>query len=440
MKKENNDFFPGIESILSTRPSHLLWLVPALIGTLVVFIFLWLIFSQVDVVAPSQGKTIPNSRMNLIQPKDISIIDKVYVKNGQNVKKGDVLVKFMDSIETFDNSTVKAKYENLTATYLALKAFISYIRTGEKVQPIKDEKISNKILDRENIKLLADISSYDTEKDSLTIKIEKIKHEKMMIATEILKKERLLPYTDYKVKQFKPLVEEGLESEVMLRDLEYEYITQEEDIKIKKAENEKLEAELEISKKELEQLKNKILKESTQRLTDVSNELSTLAPEVQKSNFVLNLKSIKASVDGTIYNLKNHTHGKVVQSGEIIMELIPNGSPLEVEAKVLNRDIGFIHLGQKVKVKLDSFKFTKYGYIEGVITNIEKASILDENLGEIYPVIIQLSKNKIKVDDEYVQLIPGMTCTTDIMIGKRRLIEYIISPMIRYKDEALRER
>ena len=80
--------------------------------------------------------------------------------------------------------------------------------------------------------------------------------------------------------------------------------------------------------------------------------------------------------------MNNGTSGRVVQSGEVIMELIPTSSPLEVEAKVLNRDIGFVHVGQEVKVKIDSFKFTKYGYIEGVVTNIAKSSILDEKLGE----------------------------------------------------------
>ena len=160
---------------------------------------------------------------------------------------------------------------------------------------------------------------------------------------------------------------------------------------------------------------------------------------MNKSNYLLESKVIYAIEDGFIYNLNNGTSGRVVQSGEVIMELIPTSSPLEVEAKVLNRDIGFVHVGQEVKVKIDSFKFTKYGYIEGVVTNIAKSSILDEKLGEIYPVLIELKKDTMRIDDKNIKLIPGMTCSVDIKIGKRRLIEYIISPMIRYKDEALRE-
>ena len=113
MKKENSDFLSGIESILSTRPSKLLWLVPSLIGMLVLFIILWLTFSQIDVIAPSLGKTIPSSRMILIQAKETSTIEKINVKNGQSVKKGDLLVEFRNNVENFDNSSMKAKYETL---------------------------------------------------------------------------------------------------------------------------------------------------------------------------------------------------------------------------------------------------------------------------------------------------------------------------------------
>lgn len=129
MKKENIDFLSGLEAVLSHRPAKMLWMIPTFIGILVVMIILWLTISQIDVIAPAQGKTIPNSRMVLIQPKDISIIDKIYVKNGQSVKKGDLLVDFKDKIENFENNSVNAKYKNLIAEKLFLDNYISYIKT-----------------------------------------------------------------------------------------------------------------------------------------------------------------------------------------------------------------------------------------------------------------------------------------------------------------------
>ncbi|RBQ29553.1 HlyD family type I secretion periplasmic adaptor subunit [Aliarcobacter vitoriensis] len=439
MKKENSDFLIGIESILATRPSKLLWLVPSLIGSLVLFIILWLTFSQIDVIAPSLGKTIPSSRMILIQAKETSTIEKINVKNGENVKKGTLLVEFKNSLENFDNNSMKAKYETLLLKKVFLDAMIKYIDTNHKIKAIENSEISSNLLKLANDKLNSHISSYDTEIKSLNVKIEKVIYEKKMVETEVRKLLELLPFTQYKLEQMKKLVEKGLEPEISLKDLEEKYIEEKSNISIKQDEIKKLSTQYEISKHELMQFKNNTRKELLEEFNKTTDELNTTLPEVDKSNYLLESKFIYAIEDGFIYNLNNGTSGRVVQSGEVIMELIPTSSALEVEAKVLNRDIGFVHLGQEVKVKIDSFKFTKYGYIDGIVTNIAKSSILDEKLGEIYPVLIELKNDTMKIDDNYIKLMPGMTCSVDIKIGKRRLIEYIISPMIRYKDEALRE-
>ncbi|WP_419678264.1 HlyD family type I secretion periplasmic adaptor subunit [Aliarcobacter lanthieri] len=439
MKKENSDFLSGIESILATRPSKLLWLVPSLIGSLVLFIILWLTFSQIDVIAPSLGKTIPSSRMILIQAKETSTIEKINVKNGENVKKGTLLVEFKNSVENFDNNSMKAKYETLLLKKIFLDEMIKYLDTNNKIKPIENSEISSTLLKLANDKFNSHVSSYDTEIKSLNVKIEKVVYEKKMVETEVKKLIELLPFTQYKLEQMKKLVEKGLEPEISLKDLEEKYIEEKSNISIKKDEIKKLATQYEISQHELMQFKNNTRKELIEEFNKTTDELNTTLPEVDKSNYLLESKFIYAIEDGFIYNLNNGTSGRVVQSGEVIMELIPTSSPLEVEAKVLNRDIGFVHLGQEVKVKIDSFKFTKYGYIEGIVTNIAKSSILDEKLGEIYPVLIELKKDTMKIDDKHIKLMPGMTCSVDIKIGKRRLIEYIISPMIRYKDEALRE-
>ncbi|WP_044417953.1 HlyD family type I secretion periplasmic adaptor subunit [Halarcobacter anaerophilus] len=320
-----------------------------------------------------------------------------------------------------------------------MESYLKYL-TIHKSKFIIPENMSEELISHVKSKYDTNVSSYDTEVSSLSSKIKKVEYEHKMVQSEIEKQKKLLPFTKYKLEQITKLVKKGLESEMTMKDLEKEYLEQKSDLDIKEDELKKLHTQYEIAQKELLQFKNQTKKDVVEELNNVTEELSSLIPEVNKSDYILESKSIHAPEDGMIYNLNNSTSGRVVQSGEVIMELIPSSSPLEVEAKVLNRDIGFIHLGQKVKVKLDSFKFTKYGFIEGVITNIAKASILDENLGEIYPIIIELKKDKMKIDGNFVKLMPGMTCTVDIKIGKRRLIEYIISPMIRYKDEALREK
>lgn len=435
MKKENIDFFKGIESVVAIKPSKLIWLVPLIIGSLFLSVIVWLTISQIDIITPSNGKIIPSSKMILIQAKDTSIIEKVHVKNGQNVKKDDLLVTLKNSEEKFDNVTMKTKYEILLQKKEFLEKFIAYMNNN--IQN-KDLTLDSRIFLSE--KFISYMSSFNTEIDSFKSKIEKVNFERKMIENEIKKLSQLLPFTKYKLEQIKKLVEKGMEPEISLKNLEQEYIEQNSNIVIKKDELKKLDVQYDISQKELLQFKQNMKKELLEELNKTVEELETMSTEINKSNYYLESKSIFASEDGFIYNLNNGTSGRVVQSAEVIMELIPQHSSLEVEAKVLNRDIGFIHIGQEVKVKIDSFKFTKYGYIDGVITNIAKSSILDEKLGEIYPIIIELKSDSMKIDEQEIKLMPGMTCTVDVKIGKRRLIEYIISPMIRYKDEALREK
>ena len=278
MKKENIEFLNGIESVLSHRPSHLLWLVPMLIGSLVVLIILWLIFSKIDVIATSLGKTIPSSKMVLIQPKDLSIIDKIYVKNGQIVNKGDLLVEFKDKIENFENNSMNAKYKGLISEKLFLDNYISYIKSEKYNKKLSDERLSLEELHRTNTKLETNISSYQTEYLSLQIKVDKINFEKKMVASELRKQQKILPFKEHQLEQLKQLVEKGLESEISLQDLETEFIEQEENIKIKQAEKSKLQAQLKIAQKELEQFKNNTLKEMNKKQNEIINELTALLP------------------------------------------------------------------------------------------------------------------------------------------------------------------
>jgi HlyD family type I secretion membrane fusion protein len=118
----------------------------------------------------------------------------------------------------------------------------------------------------------------------------------------------------------------------------------------------------------------------------------------------------------------------------------PEDRPLEVEAKILNRDIGFIEPGQLVEIKVETFEFTKYGSIPGTISKIANDVTMDEQLGPVYRALIEMERDTISVGNKPIRLMPGMSVTVDVNIGERRLIEYILTPVLRYKNESLRER
>jgi len=141
-----------------------------------------------------------------------------------------------------------------------------------------------------------------------------------------------------------------------------------------------------------------------------------------------------------VQQLAVHTRGGVVKAGDPLMVIVPESATLELEAMVLNKDIGFVHEGQPVEIKLEAFPFTKYGVIDGEVAHIARDAVNDEKLGLVYPTRVLMKENTIRVSGRDVLLGPGMAATAEIRTGKRRLIEFFLAPLLRYKDEALRER
>jgi hemolysin D len=166
-----------------------------------------------------------------------------------------------------------------------------------------------------------------------------------------------------------------------------------------------------------------------------------------------------APVAGSVQQLTVHTIGQVVTTGQQLMIVVPKGTKLEVEANLLNRDKGFVREGQEARIKVETFDFTKYGVIDGVVTDVSNDAVsLGQNGGPqsgqgqaaavaaagagalVFPVRIALSRETIRVGGKEAPLTPGMSVVAEVKTGNRRVIEYLLSPLLKLKDEAFRER
>lgn len=162
--------------------------------------------------------------------------------------------------------------------------------------------------------------------------------------------------------------------------------------------------------------------------------------ELRSASLRAERNRLRAPVDGTVQQLSVHTVGGVVRSAEPLMVVVPHGVTLEVEANVLNRDIGFVEIAQTVEVKVEAFPFTRYGLIDGEVVQLSADAVLDETLGPVYPMKVKLAAERIRVNDRWVDLAPGMSVAAEVKTGKRRAIEFFLAPLLRYRSEALRER
>ncbi|MDZ4379980.1 MAG: HlyD family efflux transporter periplasmic adaptor subunit [Parvibaculum sp.] len=147
-----------------------------------------------------------------------------------------------------------------------------------------------------------------------------------------------------------------------------------------------------------------------------------------------------APTRGIVRQISVHTIGEVVAPGETLMTIVPVDADLEVEAFLLNRDKGFVHAAQEAEIKVEAFPFTKYGTVPGEVVDVSNNSVDDEKRGPIFPVRVAMERMTIRADGEDMLLTPGMSVTVEVKTGKRRVIEYILTPLLRYRDEAIRER
>ena len=152
------------------------------------------------------------------------------------------------------------------------------------------------------------------------------------------------------------------------------------------------------------------------------------------------LLKLLAPVDGTVQQLTVRTVGGVVPAAQPLMQIVPQQAGAEVEAFMENKDVGFVMVGQDAQVKVEAFQYTKYGTIPGRVIHVSRDAIQDEKRGLIYSIKVALDKESISVDGKDIPLSPGMSVSVEIKTGTRRIIEYVLSPLIQHGRESLRER
>ena len=198
-----------------------------------------------------------------------------------------------------------------------------------------------------------------------------------------------------------------------------------------------------------------------EELTKAEQKAAGFAQDVIKAERRTKLQVLTAPVDGVVQQLAVHTVGGVVTPAQALLAVVPLDSHLEIEAMVSNRDIGFVHADQEAEIKIDTFSFTRYGLLHGKVLNVSQDAIArdkpqdksndkapgaenstSEPKGQElnYAARVSLDRTQMQVDDKLVNLSPGMAVTVEIKTGTRRIISYLLSPLLRYKQEVLRER
>lgn len=437
--KHEREFLPAAIEIMETPASPIGRTIMLLIAAFFVIALIWAYFGQIDVVAVAQGQIIPQSRVKVVQPSELGVVRAIHVKEGSRVKKGDVLIGLDPTDSSADRDRISRELLTARVDIARLEALLHPEKPALKAfDPPAGASVEMIETQRGLI-----VSSYEEYRARIRVQDNEYARQKAahgVVSTVIDKLDNTIPLIQETVDKRQYLADQGYWPKLNLLELKRELIEAEKDRVTQVSRLKEIEAVLGGISRQRDQIKQEYRHGLLTELAEAENRAAALEQEFRKAEKRAALQDLLAPVDGVVKQLAVHTVGAVVKPADPLMVIVPEGENLEVEAMVLNKDIGFVHEGQAAEVKLETFPFTKYGVIHGEVMKISPDAVTDERLGLVYPARVSLSESTMTVDQKVVNLTTGMATTVEIKTGTRKVIEFLLTPLLRYRGESLRER
>lgn len=429
--------FKALANEMSGKQSRSSSILLLAIVTLILLIALWASITELDNVVRGQGKTVSEAQNQLVQSSEEGVIRKRYVEEGDLVSKGDLL---------FDIDPVDAKAQLEQAQKRFSTLSIRKVRLKAEV--------SNSIPDFQQDLVRSAPASFSTElalfrarRNDLETKSAILEQRKLQKLNEI--QELKIRYETAKtgldlirreIETIEPLVSSGLAPETRLIQLRRDDAAMLGQANSAKSTQERVLSGLEEIKEQLKAEQQAYTTNALTSLSEIEGEISELSARIPALESRVERTSVRAPMDGVINQLNFVTSDAYVRTGEVLLEIVPTGSDLIVETKIVPKDIGEIILGQAVKISLSAFNASRYGRIDGEVLGISADTLFDQQTGsQYYLVSVSIDGKLYESDGSAVAILPGMVADIDVLSGKRTILDYFWQPLGKTKDRALRD-
>jgi len=357
----------------------------------------------------------------------------VLVKDGDSVRAGQVLVELDATNASADQASVREQLAAATSEERRTTALLAALQSGKvPVLPAEDR---------------LEASQLQAEWQDISAKLAKLGAELAHRQTEIVtvheliaKLEATLPIAMQREADFKRLTDQGFMSAHAGQDRTRERIEQERDLATQRARLNETQAALRESEQARSAYQAETRRLLSERQAQATLKRQQLTQERSKTEQRTRLTQLSAPVAGTVQQVAVHTEGGVVTPAQVLMVIVPKDAQVTAEVVIDNKDIGFVNAGDSARIKLETFPYTRYGTVEAKVTSGTADAVNDEKKGAIFPATLGLAADSIDVDGKRIHLSPGMNVTAEIRTGKRRVIEYLLSPVQRTLTESLGER
>jgi membrane fusion protein, hemolysin D len=432
-------FLPAALEIVETPPSPIGRAIAFTLIAIFCLAIAWATFGKVDIVATATGKIVPSGRTKIVQPFEIGVVRAIHVQDGSRVQKGQVLIELDPTISDADRQRQQSELVAEELDVARLKAALApgddplavFVPPADAPEAlVASERQLLESQDAEQRAKLAALDRQGAEKEA----------ERQSYAAAIAKLEATIPIVQQRVDIRKYLADKEYGSKITYLETLSDLVQQQKDLPVEESHLNQAEAALQAIAATRAQTVSEYRRTRSGELVAAEQKVAALAQDLIKAKERTRLQLLTAPVDGTVQQLAVHTVGGVVTPAQPLLEVVPDDSKIEIEAMVSNRDVGFVHAGQEAAVKVDTFNFTKYGLVAAEVADIGNDAVEDPRLGWVFRMRLQLERDRMVVEGREVALGPGMVVTAEIMTGRRRMIEFFLSPLLRYGHESIRER
>lgn len=399
---------------------------------------IWANWATLDEVTRGSGKIIPSSENKTLQSLEGGIVSEFRVREGQKINKGDVILRLRDVEAASDLGTNQQRYFGLLATVQRLEA-----------EATGDNHVSFTPEVRRNVpdSVKEEQKAFQANRQNLTSQLNVLQQQLEQRRTDVEETTgrindltEILAISQQEKALIEPLVERGSAPRIELLQLERTVLEHQTELNSLKSTLNRAQATVNEAEAKIEELQNQTKARAQDELAGTTTELNSLREALKALKDRKTRTDITSPVDGIIQDLLVNTVGGVVQPGADIVEIVPLDENLLVEARIRPSDIAFLYPGMKAIVKITAYDYSIYGSLNGELIDISADTITDEQGQSFYRVRIKTTENELKRNGDSLPIFPGMVASVDILTGEKTIMEYILKPILKTVNNAMKER
>ena len=452
--QDERQFLPAALEVVETPPSP----IGRAMGGLIVLFFgtavAWAFLARVDVQATAIGRIVPAVDVKIIQPLDPGVVRAIHVQDGDHVSPGQLLIELDPTQSTADQDRLSSDLIHAKLDVARLTALKIAFETGRSPVLAVPAGAAADLVEEARAAMTAQVDQETAKLADLTQQIDQKAAERGEVDAQISELNATMPMLAEKARIHQQLRASGYGTSLAYLDAEQQLTSARHEAGVdaeRGAHADDARASLVAQRESVRSQYGADLLSDLRKAQEQENELNQQFIQAQNKSSQTELRS---PIAGVVDELSVHTLHGVVTPAEHLMTIVPDSRNLTIEARLENRDVGFVHVGQPVKVKVETYNYTRYGLIDGRVIGVSRDVVVNPDearpppgatpaqavASPAYVARIALATTNMVIDGQTQPLQPGMAVTADIRTGSRSIIDYLLSPLSRRTQESLHER